>query len=49
MNRVFQGKWITDDEFSNLQPRNVFHRELDRVDIPLTEHRNRHILFRRIL
>lgn len=31
----------------NLQPRNVFHRHLEQVDLPCDEHRNRHILFRK--
>lgn len=43
----FMGKWITDGEFFDLAPRNVFHRQLDKVDIDCTEHRNRHILFRK--
>lgn len=43
----FIGKWITDSEFYRLEPRNVFHRQLDRVDIDCSEHRNRHILFRK--
>ena len=43
----FLGKWITDDEFFSLEPRNVFHRQLDKQDLPCDEHRNRHILFRK--
>lgn len=43
---IFCGKWITDREFSDLLPRNVFHRQLDKVNIDCSEHRNRHILFR---
>ena len=43
----FVGKWITDDEFFNLKPRNVFHKQLEVVDLPCNEHRNRHILFRK--
>ena len=43
----FRGKWITDDEFAHLEPRNVFHKQLEPVDLPCDEHRNRHILFRR--
>ena len=43
----FVGKWITDDEFYKLKPRNVFHKQLVQVDLPCDEHRNRHILFRR--
>lgn len=47
MNHVFIGKWITDREFYRLPPRNVFHRQLKKVDLPCDEHRNRHILFRK--
>ena len=43
----FLGKWITDGEFYALPPRNVFFRQLERVALDCTEHRNRHILFRR--
>lgn len=42
-----QGSWITDDEFAYLKPRNVFHRQLQTVDLPCDEHRNCHILFRK--
>ncbi len=43
----FSGSWITDEEFYRLEPRNVFHRQLDKRDLPCEEHRNRHILFRK--
>ena len=43
----FVGKWITDSEFYDLEGRNVFHRQLDRVVIDCSEHRNRHILYRK--
>lgn len=43
----FSGKWITDGEFYNLAPRNVFHKQFDKKDLPCVEHRNRHILFRK--
>ncbi len=43
----FIGKWITDSEFAELRPRNVFHRQLDKIDLPCDEHRDRHILFRK--
>ncbi len=46
-NYQFTGKWITDSEFFELAPRNVFHKELEYVDLPCDEHRNRHILFRK--
>ena len=47
MEHVFTGKWITDTEFATLQPRNVFHKQLDKISLPCDEHRNRHILFRK--
>ena len=43
----FIGKWITDCEFSELEPRNVFQRHLNRVELQCDEHRNCHILFRK--
>ena len=49
MDHVFHGKWITDGEFATLEPRNVFHPQLVKVDLPCEEHRNRHILFRKEL
>lgn len=47
MKHEFAGKWITDREFYQLPPRNVFYRQLERVKLPCDEHRNRHILFRK--
>lgn len=44
---IFKGKWITNSEFSNLRPRNVFHRQLEPLQISCEEHRDRHILFRK--
>lgn len=44
---AFMGKWITDDEFYTLKPRNVFHRQLKKVDLPCDQNRNRHVLFRK--
>jgi len=43
----FLGKWITTEEFCNLQPRNVFHRQLDPLPLDCSDHRNRHVLFRK--
>ena len=43
----FNGLWITDEEFYDLPPRNVFHKQLQPVNLPCAEHCNRHILFRR--
>ena len=45
-NPDFVGKWITTAEFADLSPRNVFHRQLVKLDLPCDEHRNRHILYR---
>ncbi|MBO5223710.1 MAG: family 78 glycoside hydrolase catalytic domain [Clostridia bacterium] len=47
MEHIFKGKWITNSEFANLKPRNVFHKQLDKVNLSCYEHRNRHILFRK--
>ncbi len=47
MNHIFKGAWITDAEFANLAPRNVFHKQLTKVSLPCNDHRNRHILFRK--
>lgn len=47
MEHTFIGKWVTNSEFANLKPRNVFHKQLEKVDLPCDEHRNRHILFRK--
>ena len=47
MEHTFKGKWITDAEFYDLKPRNVFHRQLEKASLPCSEHRHRHILFRR--
>ena len=44
---IFSGQWITDEEFAGLEPRNVFHRQLEPVDLPCDEHLNCHILFRK--
>lgn len=43
----FKGKWITDFEFCDIKPRDVFHKGFSKVDLPCDEHRNRHILFRK--
>lgn len=47
MEHSFKGKWITDEEFYALEKRNIFHRQLDKKELPCTQHRNRHILFRK--
>lgn len=49
MKHDFKGKWISDSVFSKLQPRNVFFRQLERVSLDCSEHRNQHILFRKKL
>ena len=43
----FHGHWITNSEFFDLKPRNVFFRQLERIKLPCEDHRNRHILFRK--
>lgn len=48
MSHCFTGKWITDSTFYSLEPRNVFHRQLQKVTFS-EEHADSHILFRRKL
>ena len=45
--REFQGIWITDSKFCDLQPVQVFHRQLDKKEIISTAEKNVHLLFRR--
>ena len=47
MTHKFTGKWITDGVFSELEPRNVFHRQLEPIDLPATGHENTHLLYRK--
>ncbi len=47
MSHQFHGKWISDSVFSALQPRNVFHRQLEPLHLDCSEHRNAHVLFRK--
>ncbi len=42
---IFTGSWITDSEFYNLEPRNVFHRQKNKMNLE-EAHLNAHILFR---
>ncbi len=44
---TFAGKWITDATFAPLYPRNVFHRQLQPLDLAPDTNQNSHILFRR--
>ncbi len=44
---TFRGKWITSREFSELSPRPIFGRQLAPMTLDCSEHRDRHILFRR--
>ena len=47
MEHKFQGKWISNETFANLCARNVFHRQLEKVSLDCSEHRNQHVLFRK--
>lgn len=40
-------QWITDAAFASRVPRNVFHRQLEPLDLPADPLANAHILFRR--
>lgn len=42
----FRGKWITTEEFCNLKPVDVFHRQLKEKEIKSFAPKNSHILFR---
>lgn len=44
---AFIGKWITSFEFRSLEPLNVFHRQLQPIQIENKAPQNAHILFRR--
>lgn len=44
---AFCGRWITNREFATLPPRDVFHRQLEKPTLDTSEHRDRHILFRK--
>lgn len=45
---IFNGKWISDSIFASREPRSIFHRQLEKVDLPADPHSNSHILFRKI-
>lgn len=45
--RIFQGKWISNAQLFDREPRNVFHRQLDDVVLSEDEKKNKHILFRK--
>lgn len=44
---IFKGKWISDGVLAPRAPRNVFHRQLNNIDLTVDEHSNSHILFRK--
>lgn len=46
-NYEFKGKWITSEEFENLEKINVFHRYLEKVHLQKSKYQNCHILFRK--
>ena len=43
----FVGKWISDGALASREPRNVFHRQLERIDLPADAEENSHVLFRK--
>ena len=45
--RKFDGKWITDDAFADLHPRNVFHRQKEKFELSSDPNTNSHVLFRK--
>ncbi len=46
---IFKGQWISDSVLATVAPRNVFHRQLQPIDLPQDENSNSHVLFRRKL
>ena len=47
MEHRFKGKWITSEEFYDLKPVNVFHKQLEPTNINAVAPQNSHILFRK--
>ena len=47
MEHRFIGKWITSDEFCDLKSVNVFHKQLEPIEIEAIAPKNSHILFRK--
>ena len=43
----FLGKWITDELFYDVEPRNVFHRQLEPIELKEDPFVNSHVLFRK--
>lgn len=47
MERSFSGHWVTSEEFCALMPVNVFHRQLENIEINPAAPMNAHVLFRK--
>ena len=47
MSHRFSGKWISNKTFSGLRAQNVFHKQLEKIELDCRKYRNQHILFRR--
>ena len=45
--RTFTGNWITNEEFAHREPVYMFHRQLEKVELPEEPLKNQHILFRK--
>ena len=45
----FEGRWISDEILAAVAPRNVFHRQLQPIDLPADANSNSHVLFRKKL
>ena len=43
----FTGKWISDSVLAQREPRNVFHRQLENINLSRDEQENSHVLFRK--
>ena len=44
---TFEGKWICPEKFSQIKPKNVFHRQLSPIEIKREIPENTHILYRK--
>lgn len=47
MSHTFTGRWISNETLARLVPRNVFHRQLDKPDLPCDKYRDQHVIFRK--
>ena len=46
-NYIFKGRWITTDEFATIRPLNVFHRQMESIELDPKLPVDSHVLFRK--